>query len=77
MFSGHAELYPYTNKESTAKHDAICIHDYMIRYGRFDEFRTDPGTDFKSEILEQLNRWYGITHVFSLVDRHANVPVNH
>ena len=70
LFSGHAELYPY--KESTAMHDAICLHDYMSRYGRFDEIRTDPGTDFKSKILEQLNEWYGITHIFSLVDRHES-----
>ena len=70
LFSGHAELYPY--KESTAMHDSICLHDYMSRYGRFDEIRTDPGTDFKSKILEQLNKWYGITHVFSLVDRHQS-----
>lgn len=69
MFSGHAVLYPY--KESTAKHDVVSIHDCMSRYGRFDEIRTDPGTDFKSESLEQLNRWYGIMHVFRLVGRRA------
>ena len=70
LFTGHAELYPY--KESTATHDSICLHDYMSRYGRFDEIHTDPGTDFKSKILEQLNKWYGITHVFSLIDRHES-----
>ncbi len=61
-----------TPKESTVTHDSICLHDYMSRYGRFDEIHTDPGTDFKSKILEQLNKWYGITHVFSLIDRHES-----
>ena len=39
-------------------------YDYMSRYGRFDEISTNPGTDFQSTILEQLNRWYGVAHVF-------------
>ena len=70
LFSGHTELYPY--KHSTGEHDALCLHDYFSRYGRFDEVHTDPGTDFKSKILEQFNRWYGITHIFSLIDRHES-----
>ena len=70
LFSGHTELYPYKN--STAEHDAVCLHDYFSRYGRFDEVHTDPGTDFKAKILDQFNRWYGITHIFSLIDRHES-----
>ena len=56
LFSDHVELYPY--KESTA------MHDYMSRYGRFDEIRADPSADIKSKTLEQLNEWYGVTHIF-------------
>ena len=70
MFSGEAELYPY--KELTGEHDCRCLHDYFSRNGVFDEIRTDPGADFKSKILESLERWYGINHVFSITDRHES-----
>ena len=70
MFSGEADLYPY--KVSTGEHDARCLHDYFSRKGVFDEIRTDPGTDFKSKILECMEKWYGINHVFSITDRHES-----
>ena len=70
MFSGEAELYPY--KELTGEHDCKCLHDYFSRNGVFDEIRTDPGSDFKSKILESLEKWYGINHVFSITDRHES-----
>ena len=54
LFSGHTELYPYKN--STAEHDAVCLHDYFSRYGRFDEVHTDPGTDFIHGIGMELRK---------------------
>ena len=39
-----------------------CIGIHLL-----DEVHTDPGTDFKAKILDQFNRWYGITHMFSLI----------
>ena len=45
-------------------HDAICLYDYMSRYGKFDEIRADPSADFKSKTLEQLSKWRGFTHTF-------------
>ena len=62
LFSGHVELCPH--KESAAMHDAICLYDYMSRYGKFDEIRADPSADFKSKTLEQLSKWRGFTHTF-------------
>ena len=70
MFSGEADLYPY--KELTGEHDCRCLHDYFSRNGVFDDIRTDPGSDFKSKILESLEKWYGINHVFSITDRHES-----
>ena len=70
MLTGDADLFPY--KELTGEHDCRCLHDYFSRNGVFDEVRTDPGSDFKSKILESLQKWYGINHVFSITDRHES-----
>ena len=36
---------------------------------------TDPGSDFKSEVAGHLTRWFGMDHMFSLVDRHESCGV--
>ena len=44
----------------------------MCAYGLFDVVMTDPGSDFKSEVVEHFVRWFGMLHVFSLIDRHES-----
>ena len=38
----------------------------------FDELWSDPGSNLTSEAVQLLNQWFGIRHVFSLVDRHQS-----
>ena len=60
----------------THNHDApsaaLAIFSYCVLYGAFDILMTDPGSDFTSEAVEQVNKWFGIHHRLSLVDRHES-----
>lgn len=49
----------------------IFFHHFCT-FGLFDEIWSDPGADFMSEVVNQLNAWFGIRHVVSLVDRHES-----
>ena len=33
---------------------------------------SDPGSDYTSEVFSHLVRWFGMNHLFSLVDRHES-----
>ena len=41
-------------------------------FGRFDRILTDPGSDYTSKVVGQLNKYLGFLHAFSLVDRHES-----
>ena len=59
----------YAKFEKTAVSTATSLFQYMLcSFGLFDMLMTDPGSDFKSEVVAHLTRWFGIDHKFSLVD---------
>jgi len=63
-------LYP------TASHTgldmALALFKFFSTYGVYENLMSDPGSDLMSEVVEHLTKWYGIRHVFSLVDRHQS-----
>jgi len=70
LFNGLARMYPY--KTISAENTAISIFKYQCAHGLFDEIHTDPGIDFKAKLTSELEKYLGVTHVFSLVDRHQS-----
>ena len=71
LFSGLTRIYP--RSELSAGHTAECIVDFMSTYGLYTEWRSDPGSDFVSLVLEKVTKYLGLhTHVISLVDRHES-----
>ncbi len=70
LFNGLTRMYPY--KTISAENTAISIFKYQCAQGLFDEIHTDPGSDFKAKLIIELERYFGIKHVFSLVDRHQS-----
>jgi len=69
-FSKHVAVYPA--KDYTAQTLAVALFQYFTTFGVFEEDWSDPGSDLMSEMVQQLNRWLGIKHVVSLVDRHES-----
>ena len=65
-------LFIYAVKEQSAINAATSLFLYSIYYGCFDYLASDPGSEFTSELLAELNSWYGIHHRVSLVDRHQS-----
>jgi len=57
-------------------HNAVTtagfLYKYFCTYGVVDEIISDPGIEFMNEVVEQLTKWFGIMHTFSLVDRHES-----
>jgi hypothetical protein len=66
-FTKLVALYP--SKSHDAKASADALTQYFCTYGLFDCIMTDPGTEFKNQLMEHLTRYFGIRHRFSIVDR--------
>lgn len=66
FFTRYVKLYAVADK--TALTTASCIFDYICNFGLFDQLRSDPGSDFTSEVVEHLMKWLGPTRSFTLVD---------
>jgi hypothetical protein len=75
LFSKQVRLYPVSSKSAACL--ANCLFAYMVTYGLFDEVHSDPGSDLTSETMQQLETWFGLGHVFSLVNRHESSGVEH
>ena len=69
-FTKHVFLY--VCKEKTAVTGADAIITYMAMFGRHDRIISDPGSDYTSNVVDQLNKYLGYLHAFSLVDRHES-----
>ena len=69
-FSKLVALYP--SKDHSAIALATSLFQYCGTYGTFDTLLSDPGSDLMSEVIAHLNRWFGIHHRVSLVDRHES-----
>jgi len=63
-------LYPSATK--TALDMALALFKFFATYGVYEQLLSDPGSDLMSEVVEHLTRFYGVRHVFSLVDRHQS-----
>ena len=70
MFTKFTALY--AGKDHTAETTALALFRYVCTYGLFDALVSDPGSEFDNEVVCHLNEWFGIRHVFSLVDRHQS-----
>jgi hypothetical protein len=63
-------LYPSQHK--TALDMALALFQFFSTYGVYESLISDPGSDLTSEVVKHLTSWYGVRHVFSLVDRHES-----
>ena len=66
-FTKHVFLYVCKDKTAVTGADAIIT--YMALFGRHDRLQSDPGSDYTSNVVAQLNKYLGYVHSFSLVDR--------
>ena len=55
-----------------AENAALAIFTYCVIYGGFDILMSDPGSELTSQAVAQVNKWFGIHHRLSLVDRHES-----
>jgi hypothetical protein len=69
-FTKYCAIYPV--KTHDAKSTALALFKYICSFGLFDSLITDPGTEFANEVVASLTQYLGITHKFSLVDRHES-----
>lgn len=69
-FTKFVYIFPTPHHDATSA--ALAIFTYCVLYGAFDILMTDPGTDLTSEAVSQVNKWFGIHHRLSLVDRHES-----
>ena len=69
-FTKHVFLFP--SKLKNAEGAANAIITYISMFGRFSRVMTDPGSDYGSDVVAQLNAYFGTAHAFSLVDRHES-----
>ena len=70
LFTKFVKLYPAKTVDATSL--ATSIFQYCCAYGLVDEIRSDQGSDLTSEVINKLNQWWGIKHVFALVDVHES-----
>ena len=70
LFTRLTGIFPY--KSISAPNTALAIVKYMSTYGKVDTIYSDPGCDFTSTLIADLNKFMGTKHMFSLVDRHQS-----
>ena len=63
-------LYP--SKEKSAVCAARALFTFYTLYGIYEEISSDPGSEFTAGLTQQLNEWFGVQNVFSIVDRHES-----
>ena len=62
----------YAFPEVNAINIASALFQFFCSYGIYQNIITDPGSEFGNEIVQYLTDWFGIKHIFSLVDRHQS-----
>lgn len=70
LFSKFVALYPVKNHDAISL--ATSLFQYYCTYGICERIVTDPGSDLTSEVIRHLHRFFGIRHVFSVVERHQS-----
>lgn len=61
----------------TALEVARACFQVFARYGVYEYLVSDPGTEFKNDLIKHLTSWFGIRQRFSLVERHESNGVEH
>lgn len=64
FFTKYVYLYAVVHKDAITT--ATCIFHYICTFGLFDFLRSDPGSDFTSEVMEHLLQWLGPTRSLTL-----------
>jgi hypothetical protein len=62
--------YPSPTKNASALAKALVT--FFSLYGVYDTIVSDPGSDLTSDLTNELEKYFGIKHVFSLVNRHES-----
>ena len=65
-------VYAYASKTKDTISAARALFTFFSLYGIYLEIYSDPGSEYTSGLIEQLTKWYGTSHKFSLVDRHES-----
>ena len=66
LFTKYTAIYPIRDKEARTVAMKLFLHASI--FGVFDILHTDPGSEFISEVCQDLCRWSGTGRTFSLVD---------
>ena len=66
-FSHFPQAYPA--KDYSADTVARVLFKHFCTFGVFDQLASDPGSSFMSDVIKCLNRWLGLQHNVSLVER--------
>jgi hypothetical protein len=77
LFTRFSVLYPAKDKSVLTMANAIFHH--VVYFGGCKYLRSDPGSDLMSESVRLVNKWFGIHHSVSIVDRlesYGVEPVN-
>lgn len=64
FFTRYVYLTPVAHKDALTT--ASCIFHYICTFGLFDQLRSDPGSDFTSEVMDHLLKWLGPTRSLTL-----------
>jgi hypothetical protein len=70
LYTKFVSIYPCS--DHTAETTARALFQHAVRYGRYEQIITDPGSDFMSQTLIELHRILGQERLISLVDRHES-----
>ena len=62
----------FAAKSYDADTAAAAIFTYITRYGLVDEIVNDPGSNFLSATVKQVNQWLGLRQKVCLVDVHTS-----
>lgn len=65
-------VYAYPSKTKDTITAARALFIFFSLYGIYHEIMSDPGSEYTSGLIDQLTKWYGVGHKFSLVDRHES-----
>lgn len=69
-FTKLTAIYPKTSYDAIST--ATALFQYFCTFGMVDTLISDPGSDFMSDVVTHLMKWFGIHQKFSLVDWHQS-----
>lgn len=67
FFTRFVAVYPTPHRDAETL--ASSLLQFFTNFGTFDYVRSDPGSELMSKTVQQLQKWIGVTHNVSLVDR--------